>query len=138
MRYSVLGELCGCLLILAGCSSSEELQEAERAVPRFRQMFEAGRFPQMYEQSAPELKRVTPRAEFIEFLTGVQRKLGTAKMAQRTGFNVRYGTDGTHVTLVYQSRFATGSGVETFVYRTSDSGAKLAGYHVNSHALSHR
>jgi hypothetical protein len=134
MRSSVLGGLCGCLLILTGCSGSEELQEAERAVPRFRQMLEAGQLPQMYEQSAPELKGVTSKAEFIEFLAAV-RKLGTVKTAERTGFNVRYGTDGTHVSLVYETEFAAGSGVESFVYRTSGSGATLAGYNINSRAL---
>ena len=127
MRSSVLGGICGCLLILTGCSSSDELQAAEREVPRFRRMFDAGQFLQMYEQSAPELKGVTPKAKFIEFLTAVRSKLGTVKNAQRTSFNVRFGTGGTHVTLVYQSRFAAGSGVETFVYRTSGSEAKLAG-----------
>jgi hypothetical protein len=94
-------------------------------------LLDAGQSEAIYEASAPEMKASTPKAGFIRFLDAVHRKLGGVKEAKQVGWGVNYNTGGGTVTLNYQTRFASGSGTEQFVYRTG-SAPSLLGYHISS------
>jgi hypothetical protein len=118
--------------MLSGCSSGEHLKAAEQEVAHFHQMLDAGQFERIYKEASPDFRKAAPQEKFAEFAGAVHRKLGRVRTAERQGFNVNYGTGGTQVTLSYQTQFANGPAVETFVYRSSDAGAKLVGYNIDS------
>jgi hypothetical protein len=120
---------------LCGCSMSADTATAEQAVPRFHEQLDAGRFDEIWDQSADELKKASPHQEFVGFLSAVHRKLGDTKSADKTGWNVNYQTSGSFVTLGYKTVFAEGDAQEQFVFRLKDKTALLVGYHINSMAL---
>jgi hypothetical protein len=120
---------------LCGCSMSADTTTAEQAVPKFHEQLDAGRFDEIWDQSADELKKVTQHQEFVDLLAAVHRKLGNTKSADRTGWNVNYQISGSFVTLGYKTVFAEGDAQEQFVFRLKDKTAQLVGYHINSMAL---
>lgn len=121
--------------ILCGCSMSADTAVAERAVPKFHDQLDAGRFDAIYADSADELKKATTQQDFVAFLDAVHRKLGNTKASNKTGWNVNYQTSGSFVTLGYKTTFDGGSAQEQFVFRLQDETAALVGYHINSTAL---
>lgn len=72
----------------------------------------------------------------MQFLSAVHRKLGAASEANFVNINVNATTGGTFVTCTYQSAFAQGRAVETFVWKKSLSGdLKLYSYNIQSKEL---
>ena len=120
---------------LCGCSMSADTAIAEQGVPKFHEQLDAGRFDEIWDQAADELKKASPQPEFVEFLSAVHRKLGNTRSADKTGWNVNYQTSGSFVTLGYKTVFAEGDAQEQFVFRLQDKKALLVGYHINSMAL---
>jgi hypothetical protein len=131
MRYLWLACLA---LSLASCQAAEDTDAAQAAVEAFHRDYDAERFAAVFEKSGTQLKEITPRAQFLDFMTAVRAKLGAVKSTKQTGWNVNYDTGGGQVTLTYQTVFANGEGTETFVYDTA-SPPRLIGYNVNAPAL---
>jgi hypothetical protein len=127
--------LSALLATLSGCSMSADTDAAEQAVPKFHQQLNAGRFAEIYSQSADELKRATTQQDFVALLDAVHRKLGDTKATNKTGWNVNYQTSGSFVTLTYKTNFDGGAAQEQFVFRLQDKSAILVSYHINSTAL---
>jgi hypothetical protein len=122
-------------LLLAACSSGQDLTLAEAEVARFRGQMAAHQFAEIYAQASDELKKSTTEERLTRLLSAIDGKLGAVKSADRTTWGVNFGTSGTTVTLKYKTQFERGTGEETFVYRISGGKAVLAGYHINSEDL---
>jgi hypothetical protein len=120
---------------LAGCSMSADTKLAEKAVPRFHEMLDAGQFEAIYEAASEDLRKATRQDSFVALLEAIHRKLGATKSSAERTWNVNYHTSGTFVTLEYSTAYAEGDAAEQFVYRLQDGKALLAGYHINSNAL---
>lgn len=121
-------------LSLASCQAAEDTDAAQAAVEAFHRDYDAERFAAVFEKSGAQLKEITPRPQFLAFMTATRDKLGAVKSTMQTGWNVNYNTGGGQVTLTYQTVFANGEGTETFVYDTA-SPPRLIGYNVNAPAL---
>jgi len=119
---------------LVSCQAGQDTDAAEAEVAAFHRDYDAGRFAAVFEKSGAQLKEITPRPQFIEFMTAVRQKLGAVESAQQTGWNVNYATQGSQITLTYETTFANGQGTETFVYDTAKP-PRLLGYTVNSPVL---
>jgi hypothetical protein len=122
-------------LLLVGCSAGADTQSAERAAVQFHQLLNAGDASTIYDTSADAFKRAEPKAHFAVFLAAVHRKLGDASDSKPQNTNVNYTTNGQFITLVYNTKFSSGTGAETFVYSMDGGAPKLVGYHINSEAL---
>jgi hypothetical protein len=123
------------LLLLAACSSGQDLTLAEAEVARFRGQMAAQQFAEIYAQASDGLKMSTTEERLTRLLSAVDSRLGAVKSADRTTWGVNFGTAGTTVTLKYNTQFERGTGEETFVYRIVGGKAVLAGYHINSEDL---
>lgn len=121
-------------LALTSCQAAEDTDAAQAGVEAFHRDYDARRFAAVFEKSGTELKKITPRAQFLDFMTAVRTRLGEVKSTKQTGWNVNYNTGGGQITLTYQTVFANGEGTETFVYDTA-SPPRLIGYNVNAPAL---
>lgn len=119
-------------LLLAACSGTQSVKVAEQGVGQFHNELNAGRYAQLYDQSASEMKSATKREDFIAFVRGGHRKLGAFESGKQVGWNVNYTPTGQFVTLTYDSQYQRGPAQEQFVFRVSDDRAILAGYRVNS------
>jgi hypothetical protein len=128
--------VCNLLLIaLTGCSMSADTNVAERAIPNFHYMLDAGQFDAIYDASSDHLRQASRRKDFDNFLKAVHGKLGNTKASSQRSFFVNYGTNGTFVTITHNTQFDCGDGIEQFVYVLSDGKASLVGYQINSNAL---
>jgi hypothetical protein len=116
---------------LASCKAGDDMGAAEAQVAAFHEDYDAERFAALFEESSPVLKRMTPRPEFVGFISETRRRLGPVKATERTGWHVNYDTGGSQVTLTYLTTFANGEGTETFVYDTADP-PRLLGYHISA------
>ncbi|MGY4398205.1 hypothetical protein ACVWZA_003409 [Sphingomonas sp. UYAg733] len=133
MRYQCLAMMAP--LSLMACSMADDLPATNKAIDRFHQMVDAGRFEQVYDGSSADLKGASSKADFIKLLDVVHRKLGPFKTGKTGGWNNNYSPAGHFLTIGYGANYARGTADEQFVYRIDDGKAKLAGYHVNSNAL---
>jgi len=116
----------------AGCSASADIDTAKTAIAHFHELMEQQRYGQIYEESADQNKKATTEQQFTKLLAAIHDKLGDAKNAQSTGWNVNYRPTGTVITLTYKTEFEKGSGTETFTYAMSSGTALLLGYRINS------
>lgn len=117
------------------CSMGENKSLAESEIPKFHQALDDGKFEDIYSQSTDDLKKVASKEDFVKLVTAVHNKLGNVTASKPTSYNVTVNTSGTFVTLQYETSFATGKGMESFVYRIKDNKAGLYGYHINSNDL---
>jgi hypothetical protein len=133
-----VGRLCGLLVaavLVAGCSSGQDLALAEAGITRFRELMAAQQFGQIYSEAAADLKKATTEPELTRLLAAIDRKLGAVKGAEKNGWSLNYNPSGTSVTLKLKTQFERGTGAETFVYRITSGKALLAGYNINSTEL---
>ena len=126
--------VAGFALALASCQAGQDTDAAERQVAAFHADYDAGRLEPLFDQSSPVLKQMTPRPQFLAFLSETRRRLGAVKSTSQTGWNVNYDTGGGQVTLTYQTVFESGEGTEIFIYDTATP-PRLIGYNVNAPAL---
>jgi opacity protein-like surface antigen len=120
---------------LLGCSSSAQRVVAEKAVSRFHEMLDAGRFAEIYATASDEFKKVSTQSDFVALLSAVHRKLGNMKSSVNQGWNVSYLASGTFVTLNYKTVYSGGEAAEQFMFHMQDDSAVLVGYHISSNAL---
>ncbi len=119
--------------MLAGCGVKESFKDAEVEVGKFHQALDAGELRAIWKQADPALRQGAQRAALEKVLDAVHRKLGKVKQTKQVGWNANATTEGTFVTLTYQTTFERGSGAEQFVYRKGDGGKiALTGYNIES------
>jgi hypothetical protein len=122
-------------LLLVGCSSGQDIAAAERGAERFRELMSTKQFLQIYSESGEEFKKGVTEPDLTKFLTAIANKLGAAKNAQKTTWNINLHTSGTFVTLGYKTEFEKGTGNEQFIFRVKNGTAALVRYDINSPAL---
>ncbi|WP_313434286.1 DUF4019 domain-containing protein [Novosphingobium sp.] len=119
--------------MLVGCGVKESFKDAEVEVGKFHRALDAGDLRAIWRQADPALRQGAQRAELEKVLDAVHRKLGRVEQARQVGWNANATTDGSFVTLTYQTAFERGSGLEQFVYRKGDGGRiALTGYSIES------
>lgn len=131
----LLATLVALTLLLCACSPSLSTADSEAAVGKLHQQFDASRFEEVYDNSAPELKAATSKEKFLSFMKVVRRKLGTIHSTKQANWRVFAGTNGNFIDLVYNTTFEHGQGVESFRFRTDLGAPQLVGYHINSTEL---
>src|SRR6185295_6307371 len=117
----VLATLAGVLL---GCASmSKSRQIAEAAVDVFHAQLDSERYTEIYAQSDEEFKKSTRQEDLEKFLKAVHQKLGKVKSAHQTGWTVSLASEGSLVTLTYDTGFIDGNATEQFVWHVMDNRA---------------
>jgi Protein of unknown function (DUF4019) len=124
-----------CIPALAGCGLFEGVDTAEKAAVVFHAQYDAGRFDEMYDGSAEDLRANASRDDFMTTMTSMRKRLGPIRATERSAFNARVDSQGTFVALEYETDFEGGSGTETFTWEVAGGRAKLLSYNVTSNAL---
>jgi hypothetical protein len=127
--------LLASLILLPSCSGGEDLGAANREIGRFHAELNAGQFDRIFAESAPEWKQASPRADTIKLFTAIHNKMGAYVSGNQNSWRVNYGTGGTIILVLYDSKFQKGDGQETFTYRRSGDDVQLVGYNLNSPTL---
>ena len=120
---------------LGGCGAKADMEKAEAAVDAFHAQLNTGSFDDIYNNSDDLLKNATSQERFVNLLSAVHRKLGTAKSADQKGFFLNYGNQGKIIRLTYSTQYGSDQASEEFIFHASGDRMMLAGYHINSDAL---
>jgi hypothetical protein len=110
----------------------ESRKTAERAVDVFHSQLDSERYSEMYAQADEDFKKAGSQEELEKLVRAVHQKLGKVRTANQVGYLVNVSTNGTFVTLTYDTAFADGKATEQFVWRLRDGRAALYNYNVNS------
>jgi hypothetical protein len=110
-------------------------QLSEPAVQQFHRHLDAGQYEEICNEAAEGFCTSGAQGETVRFLKGAHEKLGSTGVAKRGGMNVNSGTNGTFLTVQYDTTFGIGRAVETFTWIKSGNTLKLYRYNVQSNAL---
>ncbi|QJB67968.1 DUF3887 domain-containing protein [Parasphingorhabdus halotolerans] len=114
---------------------TEGAEMAETAVERLHMDYNAERFDKIYDAATKEYKAATTREMNNRLFKTIRKRLGKVVDAKRTGWNVNATTNGTFVSLVYETEFEKGKGQESYQMKVYDGSAKMNGFNVNSPEL---
>jgi hypothetical protein len=123
------------LLVLSGCSGGKDLGAAQKEIASFHAQLNAGQFDQLYSAASPAWKQASSQSDSRQLFTAIHTKLGAYQSGKQNSWRVNYGTGGTTILVLYDSKFQKGDAQETFTYRRSGNDTKLEGYNINSRAL---
>ena len=129
--------LCGTCMLLSSCSSSTKSVElAQQNVEQFHSQLNSEQYTAVYAACDEKFHQATSESDFVKLLEAVHRKLGNVQQSNLRNTGVAwFAGQGATVTLVYQTKFAEGTGMEKFVWHIKDNGAALYGYNINSNEL---
>jgi hypothetical protein len=137
-------QVCGAVLtllmtccVLSSCGSpGKNLQLAKDSVGMFHAQLDAEQYNSIYSTTDDKFHQITSQTDFVKLLQAIHNKLGTVQQSNLRHQGIAwYAGLGTTVTLVYDTKFADGTGTEQFVWRINSGQASLYGYHINSNDL---
>ena len=126
--------LCGTSILVSSCgSSTKSVELAKQNVEQFHSKLDSEQFASLYATSDEKFHQATSESDFVKFLDAVHRKLGNVQQSSLRNTGVAwFAGQGATVTLVYETKFAQGTGMEKFVWHIKDNAATLYGYFINS------
>jgi hypothetical protein len=129
--------ICAVGVLLCSCgSSTKSLELAEQNVQQFHSEVDSEQYTAVYAASDEKFHEATTESDFVKLLEAVHRKLGNVQQANLRNTGVAwFAGQGATVTLVYQTKFAEGTGTEEFIWHVKDNGAALYRYQINSNEL---
>lgn len=116
---------CGTSLYRASLAS-----DAARA--EFHKRLNSEQYHEIYTQADRQFRESASEEEITSFLRGVHEKLGNAGDANRKNIMVKATPGGTYATVIYETKFTSGSGTETYVWRLDGERLLLVGYNIQS------
>ncbi len=123
------------LLGLSGCSMSESVTVAKKAVGTFHAELNHEQFDTILSTASPEYQRTLSPDQNRKLFAAIHKKLGEAHDFSVKGWFLNFTPTGKMVRLQCNTNFASGVADETFVWRVTEAGASLVGYNINSTAL---
>jgi hypothetical protein len=120
---------CGCGNMFKG------KQAGEQSVLGFHQLYNDGKYAEMYAASDAKFKSASAEKGFLDLMAAVQRKLGKVTESVNGGFRVQTFNFTTTVVLNQNTKFERGAGTEVFTFEMAGGKAVLVGYNINSQDL---
>jgi hypothetical protein len=122
------------LIVLAGCGRASR-EKAEAATAQFHRQLQLGASSEIYISAAPEFRASLSETDFRRFVANLNARLGVWRSSGPPSWNLMVGTNGTSVTLKYDSEFERDKATEQFVWRIEGELATLVNYNINSRGL---
>jgi hypothetical protein len=123
------------LAALSGCNLSKNLDEAKRATEHFHEQLAAGEDEAIYDQATPAFQDTLRRDVAKGYFARIRRKMGTCGSSQSTDISMNTNTQGTFVTLGFETHCSAGQLAESFVWLMENGQARLQSYNASSAAL---
>lgn len=121
------------VLALAGCSDITKGKSAsEAAIARFHELYNEGRFGEIWDEAHPKLRAGSNEEKYTEFMEAVRRKLGSVTSTANNGWKVNKKNLTTMVMMAQKTVFENGEGTESFVFQMEGEKALLLGYNIQS------
>nr|WP_298928588.1 hypothetical protein [uncultured Erythrobacter sp.] len=120
---------------LVACNPIENLDQSEARITQFENAYSAEDVDALWRLSSEDLREVTPREEFEDFVTVFISRLGAIKSSSRASFNVNSNNGVTSTVIVMDTEFELGEGTQTYTFHGNGEDMKLVGWFVNSPRL---
>jgi hypothetical protein len=135
--HSLATMLCAACILLSSCgTSTKSMDLAKQNVVEFHSQLDSQQYTAVYAACDDKFHQATSESEFVKLLGAIHRKLGNVQQSNLRNSGVAwFAGQGATVTLIYDTRFAEGSGSERFVWHIKDNVAALYSYNINSNEL---
>ncbi|MEO0698283.1 MAG: hypothetical protein AAFY81_01030, partial [Pseudomonadota bacterium] len=117
---------------LCACNPVANLEEAKDKIDLYQTHYSNSELEDMYAMTSVEFRRTSPRADFENFVSLIENRLGPIETTKRQGFNINTTPAGTVTVVTMQTQFEQGNGTETYTFIGSGAGMKVQGWQVNS------
>jgi hypothetical protein len=136
-RISCLtGILAVCVLFSSCGSSNTSIEQAKQSVVQFHSQLDTEQYSVIYAASDEKFRQATSQTDLATLLEAVHRKLGAVEQSNLRNTGVAwFAGQGATVTLIYDTRFAEGTGSEKFVWHVKDNVPALYSYNIMSNEL---
>jgi hypothetical protein len=122
--------------LLPACAPIGKIKAvAEQSVEEFHSQLDSERYSDIYTQADEDFKKASSQEEVEKLMRAVHQKLGKVQAANQAGYLINVGSNGSIVTLTYETTFVGGKATEQFLWRVRDDRAALLNYNINSTAL---
>jgi hypothetical protein len=119
--------------MLAACGVQESYKTSGAQMEQFRAAMSSGKYEEIWNAAAPDLRKNTDKARFTVLLDAVGRKLGKVTEAKQTGWYANNDNGVSTITMKFDTSFEHGSGQETIIWLwVSDDSLKLRDYAIDS------
>lgn len=124
-------------VLLSSCgSSTRSVELAKQSVELFHSQLDTEQYTTLYAASDDKLHQATSESDFVNLLGAIHRKLGYVQQSDLRNTGIAwFAGQGATVTLVYETKFSQGTGIEKFVWHIKDNSPLLYGYNINSNDL---
>jgi hypothetical protein len=123
-------------MLLSCGSSSKNVQLAQESVGLFHAQLDTEQYGSIYASADEKFHNATAEADFVKLLGAIHGKLGVIRESNLRNTGVAwFAGQGATVTLVYETKFSGGTGIEKFVWHIKDNRATLYNYNINSNDL---
>ncbi len=113
----------------------EGIGPSREAVNQFHAHLNRGEYADILAQGTDEFRKSASDAELTSFFDAIHRKLGDFLTASSPSYFVQATTNGTFITLTYESTFQRGKGTEKFVWKMESGKVRLMNYNIGSREL---
>jgi hypothetical protein len=129
--------LCATCILCSSCgTSTKSVDLAQQNVAQFHSQLDSEQYTAVYAACDEKFHQATSQTDFVKLLEAIHRKLGNVQQSNLQNSGVAwFAGQGATVTLVYDTKFAEGSGSERFVWHIKDNVAALYSYNINSNEL---
>jgi hypothetical protein len=136
-KHSLLLTISAACISVSSCgSSAENVESAKRGVTRFHAQLDSEQYAALYAASDDGFRRTTNEPDFTKLLEAIHRKLGAVQQADLRNTMLAWRTgQGSTVTLIYATDFASGNATEKFVWHVTNGTSTLYGYYIDSNDL---
>jgi hypothetical protein len=136
-KHSLLLTISAACIFVSSCgSSAENVESAKRGVTRFHAQLDSEQYAALYAASDDGFRRTTNEPDFTKLLEAIHRKLGAVQQADLRNTMLAWRTgQGSTVTLIYATNFASGNATEKFVWHVTNGTSTLYGYYIDSNDL---
>jgi hypothetical protein len=136
MRSLLLALLAVSFLVSSCGNATKSLELAQQNVEQFHAQLNTEQYGAVYAATDDKFRQTTSEADMVKLLEAVHRKLGFVQQAKLRNKGIAwFAGQGATVTLIYDTKFAEGTGAEKFVWHINDGSATLYGYNINSNEL---
>jgi hypothetical protein len=135
VRLVLLPTFATCFF-LAGCGSTQNIELAKGAVEQFHSQLDTEQYKAVYAAADDGFHRSMSETDFTNLLNAIHRKLGVVKKSDLRNMRLSWNFGrGATVSLVYDTTFDSGRGVESFVWHLNNNQPALYSYYISSNDL---
>ena len=138
LKFILLGVAILVTFLMWQCGTAlyQGATKSDAIVSHFHELLNNGKYEQICGEADPYFQAAENKQALLKVLLLIHERLGRAGATTRGVVNVNANTNGTFLSVDYQTQFEKGTAKEEFTFRKSVTGdLKLLGYHVQSSAL---